>query len=120
MCRRDRQGLGVRKMHLILGRPVDGADADVEDGQHRLAGSLLITWARQPAQPMSVTPGRCLSAPIELTPKALRHRYCDLIRIVDRGRSGTPGLGARVRPDARPSSADQEAVLSLRDAMIGC
>src|SRR5215469_6669938 len=27
--------------------------------------------ATQPAQPESVTPGRCLSAPIELTPKAL-------------------------------------------------
>ena len=32
--------------------------------------------ATQPAQPESVTPGRCLSAPIELTPKALRHTRC--------------------------------------------
>ncbi len=47
---------------------------------------------RQPTHPDSVTPGRCLWAPIELTPKALRHT------------TGAGGLG-----DSRPGRMIQQS-----------
>ena len=39
--------VGCEKCNPVWGRPVDGADADVEHGQDRLAGSLLVTVQRK-------------------------------------------------------------------------